>query len=154
LQYSRNWLGCQFHSTFLSFFAGHSGVSCLLSLCLAALPDGGFLRKICKILADLKVICRSKNISGGLLISGRFLADLTNFAWVGFFWWIWQILALLESLLAKKTTCFSLFHALKISLYKVVVCEIISKNINILQNIFKKVNFFTLATSEIRLNPH
>jgi hypothetical protein len=42
------------------------------------LPDGGFLRQICKILADLKVVWRAKNISGG------FLADWTNFAWVDF----------------------------------------------------------------------
>jgi hypothetical protein len=45
------------------------------------LPDVGFLRQICKILADLKVIWRAKNISGGLPISDGFLADLTNFAW-------------------------------------------------------------------------
>jgi hypothetical protein len=50
----------------------------------SAWPDGGFLRQICKILADLKVVWRAKNISGGLLISGGFLADLTNFAWVCF----------------------------------------------------------------------
>jgi hypothetical protein len=43
------------------------------------LPDGGFLRQIWTILADLKVVWRAKNISGGLLISGGFLADLTNF---------------------------------------------------------------------------
>jgi hypothetical protein len=49
-----------------------------------ALPDGGFLRQIWKILADLKVVWRAKNISGGLQISGGFLADLTNFAWVCF----------------------------------------------------------------------
>jgi hypothetical protein len=49
-----------------------------------ALPDGGFLRQICKIMADLKVIWRAKNISGGLPISGGFLADLTNFVWVCF----------------------------------------------------------------------
>jgi hypothetical protein len=48
------------------------------------LPDGGFPRQICKILADLKVVWQAKNISGGLLISGVFLADLTNFAWVCF----------------------------------------------------------------------
>jgi hypothetical protein len=45
-----------------------------------ALPDGGFHRQICKIMADLKVVWRVKNISGGLPISGGFLADLTNFA--------------------------------------------------------------------------
>jgi hypothetical protein len=50
----------------------------------SALPDGGFLRQICKILADLKVIWRAKNISGGLPISGGFLADLTHFVWVCF----------------------------------------------------------------------
>jgi hypothetical protein len=47
-------------------------------------PDGGFLRQICKILADLKVVWRARNISGGLPISGGFLADLTNFVWVYF----------------------------------------------------------------------
>jgi hypothetical protein len=51
---------------------------------VSALPDGGFLRQIWKILADLKVIWQAKNISGWLLISGRFLADFTNFAWVCF----------------------------------------------------------------------
>jgi hypothetical protein len=50
----------------------------------AALPDGGFLRQICKILEDLKVVWGAKNISGGLPISGGLLADLTNFAWVCF----------------------------------------------------------------------
>jgi hypothetical protein len=49
-----------------------------------ALLDGGFLRQIWKILADWKVVWRAKNISGGLPISGGFLADLTNFAW-GYF---------------------------------------------------------------------
>jgi hypothetical protein len=44
------------------------------------LPDGGLIRQICKILADLKVIWQAKNISGGLPISGGFLAVLTNFA--------------------------------------------------------------------------
>jgi hypothetical protein len=48
------------------------------------LPDNGFLRQICKILADLKVVGRAKNISGGLPISGGFLADSTNFVWVCF----------------------------------------------------------------------
>jgi hypothetical protein len=48
------------------------------------LPDGGFLHKIRKILADLKVVWRAKNISGGLPISGGFLADLTIFKWVCF----------------------------------------------------------------------
>jgi hypothetical protein len=50
----------------------------------AALPDGGFLCQICKILADLKVTWRAKNISVGLPISGGFLADLTNFVCVCF----------------------------------------------------------------------
>jgi hypothetical protein len=36
----------------------------------SAWPDGGFLRQIWTILADLKVIWRAKNISGG-----QFLAD-------------------------------------------------------------------------------
>jgi hypothetical protein len=30
----------------------------------------------------LKVVWRAKNISGGLPISGGFLADLTNFVWL------------------------------------------------------------------------
>jgi hypothetical protein len=50
----------------------------------AALPDGGFLRQICKILADLRVVWWVKNISFGLPISGGFLADLTNFEWFCF----------------------------------------------------------------------
>jgi hypothetical protein len=49
-----------------------------------ALPDGGFLRQIWIILADLKVVWRVKNISGRLSISGGFLTDLTNLAWVCF----------------------------------------------------------------------
>jgi hypothetical protein len=49
-----------------------------------ALPDDGFLRQICKILADLKVIWQAKNISGGLPISGGFLVDLINLSWVCF----------------------------------------------------------------------
>jgi hypothetical protein len=44
------------------------------------LPDGGFLRQISKILADLKVVWLVKNISGRLPISGKFLADFTNYA--------------------------------------------------------------------------
>jgi hypothetical protein len=48
------------------------------------LPDGGFLRQICKILADLKVIWQAKNIFAGLPISDGFLADLINFFWVCF----------------------------------------------------------------------
>jgi hypothetical protein len=43
----------------------------------AALPDGGFLRQIWTILADLKVVWREIFISGGFPISGVFLADLT-----------------------------------------------------------------------------
>jgi hypothetical protein len=42
------------------------------------LPDGGFLRQIWTILADLKVVWREFFISGGFPISGGFLADLTN----------------------------------------------------------------------------
>jgi hypothetical protein len=49
-------------------------------LCIPALPDSGFLRKIWKILADLKVGWQAKTISGGLPISGGFLADWTYFA--------------------------------------------------------------------------
>jgi hypothetical protein len=49
------------------------------------LPDGGFLRQISTILADLKVVWRAKNISGGFPISGGFLADLTNSAQFSFF---------------------------------------------------------------------
>jgi hypothetical protein len=37
-----------------------------------------------EILADLKVVWWAKNISSRLPISGGFLADLTNFAWVCF----------------------------------------------------------------------
>jgi hypothetical protein len=59
-------------------FWGHSAHSA------AALPDGGFLRQICKILADLKVVWQAKTISCKLPISGGFLTDLTNFAWVSF----------------------------------------------------------------------
>jgi hypothetical protein len=50
-----------------------------------ALPDGGFHRQICKILADLKVVWRVKNIFGGLPISGGFLAHVINFARFWFF---------------------------------------------------------------------
>jgi hypothetical protein len=82
-----------------------------LRLPASALPDGGFLRQICKILADLKVIWRAKNISGGLPISGGFLADLTNFEWICF-----CLADLADSggfgaFISKKTTCFSLFFA-------------------------------------------
>jgi hypothetical protein len=52
---------------------------------VTALPEGGFLRQISTILADLKVVWQAKNISGGFPISGRFLADLTNFAQIYFF---------------------------------------------------------------------
>jgi hypothetical protein len=48
------------------------------------LPDGSILRQIPTILADLKVVWRAKNISGGFTISGGFLADLTNSAPVYF----------------------------------------------------------------------
>jgi hypothetical protein len=37
-----------------------------------------------KFWRNLKVIWQAKNISGGLLISGGFLADLTNFVWFCF----------------------------------------------------------------------
>jgi hypothetical protein len=53
---------------------------CVLRCRRTALTDGGFLRQISKILADLKVVWQAKNISGGLSISGGFLADLTNSA--------------------------------------------------------------------------
>jgi hypothetical protein len=52
--------------------------------CHTAFSDSGFLHQIWKILADLKVVWQAKNSSGGLPISGGFLADLTNFAWVCF----------------------------------------------------------------------
>jgi hypothetical protein len=68
----------------------------------AALPDGGFLRQIWKILVDLK-------LSGGqkiFLVDSQFLADfwriqpiLHGFVFV---WRIWRILAVLESLLTKN----------------------------------------------------
>jgi hypothetical protein len=74
------------------------------------LPDGGFLRQICKILADLKVIWWAKNISGGLPISGGFLADLPNFVWVCF---CLADSVGFEAFISKKTTCFSLFFAYK-----------------------------------------
>jgi hypothetical protein len=72
------------------------------------LPDGGFHRQICKILADLKVVWRVKNISGGLPISGGFLADLINFAW---FWFCLADSGGFGVYISKKTTCFSLFLA-------------------------------------------
>jgi hypothetical protein len=75
------------------------------------LPDGGFLRQIWTILADLKVIWRAKNISGGLLISGGFLADLTNFVWFCFY------LAVSGGFgvsICKKQLFFSLFRLKKI----------------------------------------
>jgi hypothetical protein len=62
------------------------------------LPDGGFLRQIWTILADLKVIWRAKNISGGLPISGGFLADFDQFCMglflsdgPGGFWRFWYL---------------------------------------------------------------
>jgi hypothetical protein len=62
------------------------------------LPDGGFLRQIWTILADLKVVWRAKNISGGFPIFGGFLADLSNSAKVYFclddLAEFWQLLSL------------------------------------------------------------
>jgi hypothetical protein len=62
------------------------------------LPDGGFLRQIWTILADLKVIWQAKNISGGLSISGGFLADFDQFCMglflsdeSGGFWRFWNL---------------------------------------------------------------
>jgi hypothetical protein len=73
---------------------------------LAALPDGGFLRQIWTILADLKVVWREIFISGGFPISGGFLADLTNSAQVYFLSdRSGGILAVFESLLTKKQLC-------------------------------------------------
>jgi hypothetical protein len=94
------------------------------------LPDCGFLRQIWKILADLKVVWRGKNISGRLPISGGFLADPTNFACVCF------CLADLAdsggfgvSILAKQSF-FSAFSCLK---------KIVDKKNDVVQNIiFKK----------------
>jgi hypothetical protein len=73
----------------------------------AALPDGDFLRQIWKILSDFKVVWRAKNISGGLPISGGFLADLINLALVCF------CLAVLESLLAKKQLFLTFYCIIK-----------------------------------------
>jgi hypothetical protein len=64
------------------------------------LPDGGFLRQIWTILADLKVVWRAKYISGGFPITGGFLADLINTAQAIF---CLADLAVLESLLAKSS---------------------------------------------------
>jgi hypothetical protein len=102
------------------------------------LPDGGFLRKICKILADLKVIGQAKYISGRLLISGGFLADLTNFAWICF------CLADLSD---------SSGFGVSIS-QKQLVSHFFMHKKGVLFNFFKKDTFFPLATSEIRQNPH
>jgi hypothetical protein len=44
------------------------------------LPDGGFLRQICEILADLKSSSGQKRF----LADSQFLADLINFVWVCF----------------------------------------------------------------------
>jgi hypothetical protein len=71
-----------------------------------ALPDGGFLRQICKIRADLKVIWQAKNISGGLPISGGFDQFFLGWFFSGGFWQFW-------SLYEQKTTCFSLILAEK-----------------------------------------
>jgi hypothetical protein len=56
----------------------------------AALPDGGFLRQIKKILADLKVVWQAINISGGFPFSGGCLVDLTNSARPHLFWGFWR----------------------------------------------------------------
>jgi hypothetical protein len=74
------------------------------------LPDGGFLRQIWTILADWKVVWRAKNISGGLPISGGFLADLTNF--VLFCIWLADSGGFGVSI-SKKQLFFSLFLAKK-----------------------------------------
>jgi hypothetical protein len=88
------------------------------------LPDGGFLRQIWKILADLKVVWQEKNISGGLPISGRFLADLTNFAWVCF--------CLADSggfgvSVSKKKLFSHFFFHIKYSSEQIFLCKIFSK---------------------------
>jgi hypothetical protein len=56
-----------------------------------ALPDGGFLRQICKILADLKVVWQVKNISGGLPISGGFDQFCMVLVLFGGFWRFWSL---------------------------------------------------------------
>jgi hypothetical protein len=82
----------------------------LASFLTTALPDGGFLRQICIILVDLKVVWQAKNISGGLPISAGFLADLTNSAWFVF---VWRILAVWKSLLERKKNLFLNISCLK-----------------------------------------
>jgi hypothetical protein len=114
---------------------------------VAALPDGGFLRKICKILADLIVVWQAKNNSGGLPISGGFLTDLTNFAWVCF--------CLADSggfgvSVSKTTTFLSLFLPYK----KKFRTNIFMQNITKKKKYFQKINKNPWATSEIRQNPH
>jgi hypothetical protein len=78
------------------------------------LPDGGFLRQIWTILADLKVVWRAKNILGGLPISGGFLADLNNFAWVCFCLADLADSGVSRVFMSKKTNFFSLFFHKKI----------------------------------------
>jgi hypothetical protein len=93
------------------------------------LPDGGFLRQIWKILADLKVVWRAKNISGGLPISGgfdQFCMVLFLSGKSGGFWRFW-------SLYKQKTI-----------LVENYLCKIFSK----------KIKKNSLATSEIKRNPH
>jgi hypothetical protein len=70
------------------------------------LPDGGFLRQIWTILADLKVIWRAKNISGGLPISGGFDQFCMVLFLSGGFWRFW-------SLYMQKTTFFLTFSCKK-----------------------------------------
>jgi hypothetical protein len=124
----------------------------------AALPDGGFLRQICKILEDLKVVWGAKNISGGLPISGGLLADLTNFAWVCFchrHLVKMSILKVLESLLAKNNLILT-FSSIKKLVDKKLLYAKQFKKINIYSEKYfqKNINISPLATAEIRQNPH
>jgi hypothetical protein len=91
----------------------------------------------------LKVDWRAKNISGGLPISGGFLADMTNFV----LFCIWLADSGGFEVSNSKKLIFSLFLQEKLVTKKIILCKIFSKN-QIVQNIFK------LATSEIRQNPH